>query len=68
MQISTRNQLLGTITSITLGNIVAEIVIELRGGQEIVSVISYLDSERMNLQVGDQITVLVQTSDVMIAK
>ncbi len=68
MQISTRNQLLGTIKSITLGNIVAEIVIELRGGQEIVSVISYLDSERMNLQVGDQITVLVQTSDVMIAK
>ena len=68
MQLSARNQLRGTIKEITLGNIVAEIVVNLPDGQEITAVITYRSSEKLNLQVGDAVTVVVKSTDVLIAK
>jgi molybdopterin-binding protein len=52
MQISARNQLPGTIKSITLGAVMAEVVVDV-AGHEVVSVITKSSVESMNLQVGD---------------
>ncbi|MBA3824749.1 MAG: TOBE domain-containing protein [Ktedonobacterales bacterium] len=68
MQVSARNQLRGKVKEITLGNIMAEIVVEMDNGQEVVALITYTSSERLNLQIGDEVTALFKSTDVMIAK
>lgn len=68
MQLSARNQLKGKITAITLGNIMAEIIVQLADGQEIASLITFGSSVRLNLQVGDEVTVCIKSTDVLIAK
>ncbi len=68
MQLSARNQLRGKVKEITLGNIMAEIVVEMADGQEVVALITYTSSERLNLQIGDEVTALFKSTDVMIAK
>jgi molybdate transport system regulatory protein len=40
MELSARNQLKGTITSITLGSIMAEVVVDIGGGNQVVSAIT----------------------------
>ena len=67
MQISARNQLAGTIQSITLGMVTAEVVVDV-AGNEVVSVITKSSVERMNLKVGDPITVVIKATEVMLAK
>lgn len=49
MQLSARNQLSGAIRSITLGGVMAEVVVDC-GGQEIVSVIARRSAESLDLQ------------------
>ena len=67
MELSARNQLPGTVKSVTLGGVMAEVVVEV-AGHEVVSAITRSSAERLNLQVGDQVTVIVKSTDVMIGK
>lgn len=67
MQISARNQLAGTIQSITLGMVTAEVVVDV-AGNEVVSVITKSSVERIDLKVGDPITVVIKATEVMLAK
>jgi molybdopterin-binding protein len=68
MQLSARNQLKGVVKDITLGNIMAEVVIQLPDGQEVVALITYTSSERLNLQIGDQVTAIFKSTEVMVGK
>ncbi len=68
MQLSARNQLKGVIKDITLGNIMAEIVVELPDGQVVVALITFTSSERLNLQIGDEVTAVFKSTEVMIGK
>lgn len=67
MALSARNQLLGTIKSVTTDQIMAEVVVALEGGQEIVSVITASSVERLQLGVGKQVTVIIKSTEVMLA-
>jgi molybdopterin-binding protein len=67
MELSARNQLPGTVKSVTLGSVMAEIVVDV-AGHEVVSAITRSSAERLNLQVGDQITVIIKSTEVMIGK
>lgn len=64
--LSARNQLKGTIKSIKLGNIMAEVVVQV-GENEIVSAITRGSVERMNLKPGDAITVIIKATEVMLS-
>lgn len=66
MQISARNQLPGTIKSITLGAVMAEVVVDV-AGHDVVAAITKSSVESMNLQAGDQITVVIKATEVMLA-
>jgi len=66
MQISARNQLPGTIKHIALGAVMAEVVVDV-AGHEVVAAITKSSAENMNLQVGDQITVVIKATEVMLA-
>jgi molybdopterin-binding protein len=63
--LSARNQLKGTIKSIKLGNIMAEIVVQV-GENEIVAAITRGSVERMNLKEGDAVTVIIKATEVML--
>jgi molybdopterin-binding protein len=65
--ISARNQFKGKVKSIKLGTVMAEIVVE-TGAAEIVSIISRVSAEAMKLKVGDTVTAIVKSTDVMVAK
>ena len=67
MKVSTRNNLKGTIKSIEHGAVNSEVVIELPGGQEIVSIITKSSAERLNLAKGKEVYGLIKASNVMIA-
>ena len=67
MELSTRNQLHGTVTSVTLGGIMAEVVVDV-GGQEIVSAITRGSAEKLRLAEGDDVTVLIKATEVMLGK
>jgi molybdopterin-binding protein len=67
MEISARNQLPGTVKSVTLGGVMSEVVVDV-AGYEVVSAITRTSAERLNLQVGDQVTVIIKSTEVMIGK
>ena len=65
--LSARNQFPGTIKSIKVDNIVAEVVV-IHGDIEIVSVITRGSAEELGLKVGDQATAVIKSTEVLIAK
>jgi molybdopterin-binding protein len=68
MELSARNQLAGTITEINLGGVMAEVTIDVGGGQTIVSAITGGSVERMGLAVGDQVVAVIKATEVLIGK
>ena len=67
MQISARNQLRGTVTSVTLGGVMAEIVIQV-GENEIVSVVTRSSAEELGLAEGTEVTAIIKSTEVMVAR
>lgn len=65
--ISARNQLEGTIKSVKLGTIMAEVVAQV-GQFEIVSAITRASAESMNLKAGDRVKIVIKATEVMVAK
>ena len=68
LDISARNRLSGTVKSIDIEGVMAEVVIDLGAGNEIVSVITRSSIERLGLTVGSDAVALVKATEVMIAK
>ncbi len=66
MELSARNQLKGTVRSVKLGTIMAEVVVDV-GGQEVVAAITKSSAERLGLEEGAEVTVLIKATEVMIA-
>ncbi|MGI2336333.1 MAG: TOBE domain-containing protein [Dehalogenimonas sp.] len=64
--ISARNQFKGIVKNVKLGTVMAEVVVE-SGGMEIVSLISRTSAESMNLKVGDTVTAIIKSTEVMVA-
>jgi molybdopterin-binding protein len=67
MRISARNRLIGKIEELQIGDIMAHVVVSV-GEHVVESVISRRSVEEMNLQVGDTVAVVVQSTDVMLQK
>jgi molybdopterin-binding protein len=67
MPISARNQIEGRIVEITLGDIMAHVVVRI-GKNQIESVITRRSAEQLALKKGDKVTVVVKSTEVMLAK
>jgi molybdopterin-binding protein len=65
--LSARNQFKGTIKSVKLGQVMAEVVIKV-AGLEVVSLISRGSAERMKLKEGDEATAVIKATEVMVEK
>jgi molybdopterin-binding protein len=67
MQLSARNLLKGKVKQITPGAVNTEVVVEVAGGVEVVSIITKSSAERLGLKVGKDVYAVVKASNVMIA-
>ena len=65
--LSARNQFPGTVKSITLGNVMAEVVVAV-GDLEVVSAITRGSVEQMGIKVGDRVVAVIKSTEVMIQK
>src|SRR5438876_8719977 len=68
MELSARNNLKGTIKSLKLDGVTAEVILDLGHGLEIVSVITRDSAERLGLKVGDPAIAVIKSTEVMIGK
>ena len=67
MKLSARNVLKGTVKKVTLGAVNAEVVIELPGGVQVVSIITNDSAKNLGLEVGKPAYVVIKASNVMVA-
>jgi len=67
MKLSARNQISGVVTGTKLGNVMAEVTVNIDAA-EIVSAITRGSVESLDLKPGDKVTVVIKSTEVMIAK
>lgn len=67
MKISARNVLPGKVKAVTPGAVNTEVVIEMAGGVEIVSIITRDSADRLGLVAGREVYAVIKASDVMVA-
>jgi molybdopterin-binding protein len=67
MTLSARNRLEGKITELQLGGVMAHVVVRV-GDNLIESVITRRSAEEMNLKVGDTVSAVIKSTEVMLEK
>ena len=67
MKISARNLLKGKVTRLVHGAVNSEVTVELRGGAEIVSIITKTSAKNLGLKKGKPVYAVIKASNVMIA-
>lgn len=65
MRISARNKLNGKITDIKSDDVTSEVILDI-GGQKVCATITTNSVERLNLEVGNEVTATIKASNVMI--
>jgi molybdate transport system regulatory protein len=67
MQISARNQILGTIEKIEVDKVNANIILKTKSNQRIISSISKNSIENLNLEINKEVLAIFKSNNVMIA-
>jgi molybdopterin-binding protein len=67
MRTGARNQLPGVVTAVKLGNVMAQIDVDVSGSR-VISAITREAAEELALKVGDRVVVIVKATEVMIGK
>ena len=67
MELSARNQLRGAVQNVKSGAVMAEITVNVEAGT-VIAAITDASRERLKLHEGDQISVIIKATEVMIAK
>ncbi len=67
MEISARNQIPGRVKAVRNGTIMAEVEVEV-SASDLTAVITKSSVERLGLKEGDNVVVIVKSTEVLIAK
>lgn len=67
MKLSTRNILKGKVVKVTHGAVNSEVIIELPGGEQVVSIITKQSAESLGLAEGIEAYALIKATEVMVA-
>jgi molybdopterin-binding protein len=65
--LSARNQLPATVKSVKLGNVMAEVVMDV-AGFEVVSAITRGSAEALKLQAGDKVKAIIKATEMLVEK
>ena len=66
MKLSARNILKGKVIKINYGSVISEVVIQLPGGDEIVSTITKTSLDSLRIDVGKNVFAIIKSSNVLI--
>ena len=66
MKISARNMLKGKVKQVSPGAVNTEVIIELPGGVEIVSIITRTSADKLGLAIGKEAYAIIKASNVII--
>ncbi len=66
MKVSARNLIPGTVKAVKIGQVAAEVVIEVKPGVEIVSVITKESVEKLGLKEGSAVKAMLKATSVMV--
>jgi len=67
MRLSARNVLKGKVRSVAHGAVNSEVIVELPGGAEVVSIITKRSAEELALTPGSDVYAVIKATSVMIA-
>ncbi len=67
MELSARNQIRGRVTSVSLGAVMAEVEVEVNPST-ITSAITASSVRRLGIATGDEVTVIIKATEVMLGK
>ena len=67
MKISARNQLSGTVRSVTEGSVMAEVVVDVSGGHQLVAAITAESARQLGLAPGKTVVAIIKSTEVMLA-
>lgn len=67
MKISARNVLKGKVVQVTKGAVNSEVILELAGGTQVVSIITNSSVDQLGLKAGVEALAVIKASNVMIA-
>jgi molybdopterin-binding protein len=67
VELSARNQLKGTVKGVKSGSVMAEVTVSVEAGL-MTAAITDASHERMNLKQGDEVVMVIKSTEVMIAK
>jgi molybdopterin-binding protein len=67
MTLSARNQLPGTVKSVVLGDVMAEVIVDV-AGHEVAAAVTRHSVERLDIKAGDSVRAVIKATEVMIDK
>lgn len=67
LQVSARNRLPGKVVSVKLGNVMAQIDLQV-GDRRVVAAITRDSAVELDLQEGDEVIAIIKSTDVMVGK
>jgi len=67
MGLSARNQFKGTVVSVTASSVMCEVVIDIGGGNQIVSLISASSAKRLKLKKGKMAVAVIKATEVIVS-
>lgn len=68
MEPTSRRQLTAIVTAVKLSGLMAEVTVEIPGGEALHSVITRTAAEHLMLQVGDHVTIIITPVEVLLSK
>ena len=66
MKLSARNILKGTVRTVTKGAVAAEVQVDIGGGNVMTSTITVNSAERLGLEAGKDVSVIIKASEVIL--
>lgn len=66
MALSARNSLSGEVTNVETTDLVAEVTVELDGGETVTAVITANSVDRLGIEEGETVDAVVKATDVMV--
>jgi molybdopterin-binding protein len=68
MKLSTRNIIKGKVTEIQEGMVIGKVKVDIGGGNKLTSTITVEAIKDLGIKVGDEVSVLIKASSVMLGK
>ena len=68
MKMSARNHFAGTVTDVKKGQVMAQVIVDIGGGNKIMSAIFTESADDLVLKKGDKVTAVIKSTDVIIFK